>query len=93
MERNLVAWVGQVLIRRVLSLTPMQNPHMPTYRTSNIHLDILMGRDEAIEPADFMTPSKHRVLPNHTMRTNACSGGDLTIPLSVHAEMQKRRGM
>ncbi|KIP05787.1 hypothetical protein PHLGIDRAFT_19616 [Phlebiopsis gigantea 11061_1 CR5-6] len=60
MERNLVSW----------------NPHMPTYRSSNIHLDILMGRDETIEPADFMTPS-----------------GDLTIPLSVHADMQKRRGM
>ncbi|KAF8213686.1 proteasome maturation factor UMP1 [Mycena galopus ATCC 62051] len=29
------------------------NPHMPTLPQSNVHLDILMGRDETIEPADI----------------------------------------
>ncbi|KAK7468486.1 hypothetical protein VKT23_002992 [Stygiomarasmius scandens] len=28
------------------------SPHMPALPQSNIHLDILMGRDETIEPAD-----------------------------------------
>ncbi|KAF9243744.1 proteasome maturation factor UMP1, partial [Melanogaster broomeanus] len=29
------------------------NPHMPGMGQGNIHLDILMGRDETLEPADF----------------------------------------
>lgn len=28
-------------------------PHLPTMPYSNLHLDILMGRDETIEPADI----------------------------------------
>ncbi|PFH54699.1 hypothetical protein AMATHDRAFT_239 [Amanita thiersii Skay4041] len=28
-------------------------PHIPVLPRSNIHLDILMGRDESIEPADL----------------------------------------
>uniref|UniRef100_A0A0W0F9T9 Proteasome maturation factor UMP1 n=1 Tax=Moniliophthora roreri TaxID=221103 RepID=A0A0W0F9T9_MONRR len=28
------------------------NPHMPALPQTNIHLDILMGRDETIEPGD-----------------------------------------
>lgn len=30
-----------------------QNPHMPAFPQSNLQLDILMGRDETIEPADI----------------------------------------
>ncbi|KAI0685261.1 proteasome maturation factor UMP1 [Cytidiella melzeri] len=33
------------------------NPHMPALRTTNVHLDILMGRDEFLEPGDFMMPA------------------------------------
>ncbi|KAI6005021.1 proteasome maturation factor UMP1 [Pisolithus orientalis] len=29
------------------------NPHMPALQRSNIHLDILMGRDETLDPSDF----------------------------------------
>ncbi|ESK98175.1 hypothetical protein Moror_354 [Moniliophthora roreri MCA 2997] len=29
-----------------------RNPHMPALPQTNIHLDILMGRDETIEPGD-----------------------------------------
>ncbi|KAF7310492.1 hypothetical protein HMN09_00591700 [Mycena chlorophos] len=29
------------------------NPHMPVFPQSNLHLDILMGRDETIEPVDI----------------------------------------
>ncbi|OAX43636.1 proteasome maturation factor UMP1 [Rhizopogon vinicolor AM-OR11-026] len=35
--------------RRIVSA----NPHMPAMPQSNIHLDILMGRDETLDPADF----------------------------------------
>ncbi|KAI0074800.1 proteasome maturation factor UMP1 [Panus rudis PR-1116 ss-1] len=39
------------------------NPHMPTYKTSNIHLDILMGRDETLDTCDFMMPSSELQQP------------------------------
>jgi len=39
------------------------NPHMPALPQSNIHLDILMGRDETIEPVDFMTGSAEVAQP------------------------------
>ncbi|KAF8640595.1 hypothetical protein AX17_000257 [Amanita inopinata Kibby_2008] len=39
----------RLLMERKLVAT---NLHMPVLPQSNIHLDILMGRDEAIEPAD-----------------------------------------
>ena len=50
-----------------------------------------MGRDETVEPADFM--SEYIISSDYRMDAHACIGGDLTTPLSVHAEMQKRRGM
>ncbi|KIJ68830.1 hypothetical protein HYDPIDRAFT_173459 [Hydnomerulius pinastri MD-312] len=36
-----------------------QSPHIPGMPHSNIHLDILMGRDEMIEPADFFLGLEH----------------------------------
>ncbi len=39
-----------------LNMSAPQNPHMPILPQSNLHLDILMGRDETLECADFMTP-------------------------------------
>ncbi|KAI0369997.1 proteasome maturation factor UMP1 [Pilatotrama ljubarskyi] len=33
-----------------------QNPHMPALPQSNLHLDILMGRDETLDCPDFMVP-------------------------------------
>jgi len=35
--------------RRIVS----SSPHMPAMPQSNIHLDILMGRDETLDAADF----------------------------------------
>lgn len=59
MERSIVSFVSVTVLHRggasVAHALSMQNPHMPTYRTTNVHLDILMGRDETVEPADFMT--------------------------------------
>ncbi|KAH8101636.1 proteasome maturation factor UMP1 [Cristinia sonorae] len=37
--------------------TIAMNPHMPAFTTSNIHLDVLMGRDETLDTADFMMPT------------------------------------
>ncbi|KAL4243909.1 Proteasome maturation factor Ump1 [Abortiporus biennis] len=39
------------------------NPHMPALKTSNVHLDVLMGRDETIECADFMMPANELQQP------------------------------
>ncbi|KAH9947400.1 proteasome maturation factor UMP1 [Amylocystis lapponica] len=39
------------------------NPHMPALPQSNIHLDILMGRDETLECADFMTGATETAQP------------------------------
>lgn len=54
MERKIVAAVRSC-DRDTLSAnsTCAQNPHMPGMGRSNIHMDILMGRDETLDPADF----------------------------------------
>ncbi|KIM84723.1 hypothetical protein PILCRDRAFT_96799 [Piloderma croceum F 1598] len=52
LQRNiegLHAPVRLLMERKIVS----SNPHMPELPQSNIHLDILMGRDECLEPADF----------------------------------------
>ncbi|TCD69949.1 hypothetical protein EIP91_005538 [Steccherinum ochraceum] len=33
------------------------NAHMPAFSTSNVHLDVLMGRDETLDTVDFMMPN------------------------------------
>jgi len=35
----------------------VQNPHMPAMAQSNIHLDILDGRDETLDVTDFFRMS------------------------------------
>ncbi|KAI0770931.1 proteasome maturation factor UMP1 [Trametes elegans] len=40
-----------------------QNAHMPAVPQSNLHLDILMGRDETLECADFMMPASETKQP------------------------------
>ncbi|KAJ2985959.1 hypothetical protein NUW54_g9962 [Trametes sanguinea] len=39
------------------------NPHMPVLPQSNVHLDILMGRDEVLDTADFMMPASEMSQP------------------------------
>ncbi|KAJ3485501.1 hypothetical protein NLI96_g4917 [Meripilus lineatus] len=39
------------------------NPHMPALPVTNVHLDVLMGRDETLECADFMMPSSELAQP------------------------------
>ena len=59
MERKIVIHVRPrptlpMLFLRRLHSCALQNPHMPILPQSNLHLDILMGRDETLECADFM---------------------------------------
>jgi len=59
MQRNIYgmhAPVRMLMERKLVGYSP----HMPALRTSNIHLDILMGRDETLECADFMMPASER---------------------------------
>ncbi|KAI0063121.1 proteasome maturation factor UMP1 [Artomyces pyxidatus] len=53
MERDLYgihAPMRKLMERKIVSF----NPHMPAMPQSNIHLDILMGRDETLDMPDFM---------------------------------------
>src|ERR1700722_14900921 len=52
MERKAVAFVRSLPSFQSLLITVEKNPHMPALPQSNLHLDILMGRDETIEPVD-----------------------------------------
>ncbi|KAF8139874.1 proteasome maturation factor UMP1-domain-containing protein [Boletus edulis] len=58
MLRNLygVHAPGRLLMERKIVAA---NPHMPGMGGSNIHLDILMGRDETLDPADFFLGCLH----------------------------------
>ena len=56
MERQIVGYVGSSYSFEWACLTEPQNPHMPALRVPNIHMDILMGRDETLDTTDFMTP-------------------------------------
>ncbi|KAH9177026.1 proteasome maturation factor UMP1 [Lactarius sanguifluus] len=55
MERKIVSYVGFLSFFRGQTDSTAQNPHMPAMPRSNIHLDILEGRDETLDVADFFT--------------------------------------
>ncbi|KZV81612.1 proteasome maturation factor UMP1 [Exidia glandulosa HHB12029] len=74
LQRNIYglhAPVRQLMERRLVS----ENPHMPGLGNVNIHLDILMGRDETLDVADFFGGA-----------LDVESG-----PLDVRGEMERRR--
>ncbi|KAI0044361.1 proteasome maturation factor UMP1 [Auriscalpium vulgare] len=51
-ERNIYglhAPMRQLMERKIISV----NRHMPAFPQSNVHLDILMGRDETLDVTDF----------------------------------------
>jgi proteasome maturation protein len=54
MERKIVSRVRRYSTLHTIALIPVQNPHMPAFPQSNLHLDILMGRDEILDTPDFM---------------------------------------
>lgn len=74
---------------------------MPALPQSNIHLDILMGRDEALECADFMMPgmyihcslSHSCCLPISPAYPFVLAASELAQPLDIHADMEKKLRM
>jgi len=42
-----------MLVEVDATLTRHQNPHFPALPQSNVHLDILMGRDTTLDVGDF----------------------------------------
>jgi hypothetical protein len=53
MERKIVQPVRLPVFKgMIIANTPRQPPSFPGMPQSSLHLDILMGRDELIEPAD-----------------------------------------
>ena len=57
MERKLVSYVRLMLSQLILQYPhacTAQNPHMPTMKRSNVHLDVLRGTDEILDVTDFM---------------------------------------
>ncbi|KZV74765.1 proteasome maturation factor UMP1 [Peniophora sp. CONT] len=53
MHRNLygvAAPMMQLMERKLVSY----NPHMPTMKRSNVHLDVLRGTDDTLDVTDFM---------------------------------------
>ncbi|EAU92948.1 hypothetical protein CC1G_03735 [Coprinopsis cinerea okayama7 len=63
MQRNVY---GVAAPMRLLMERKLVNTHPSPFSTSNIHLDILMGRDEIIEPADiFQGPESNLPLDLH----------------------------
>lgn len=63
---------------------------MPELPQSNIHLDILMGRDESLEPADFFggaSPSS-----SYCSRVfNPSTAIECGPSMDIHADMEKKR--
>lgn len=63
MERKLVSQVRSVMRACIVPHSSRhlcsQNSHMPALSQSNLHLDILMGRDEMLECPDFMMPGMY----------------------------------
>lgn len=69
---------------------------MPAFSTSNIHLDVLMGRDESLDTADFMMSSTFMSLLLIELGTDLCIsivGAELRQPLDIHGEMEKKLRM
>lgn len=66
---------------------------MPAHRTSNVHLDILMGRDESLDTIDFMMPCTCTQHMRALRLVNGSTASDLRQPLDIHAEMEKKLRM
>lgn len=64
---------------------------MPGLTPSNLHLDILMGRDEAIEVVDIFGGAYLRL--QYLLRTSTpfTIGMEAGPPLDFHKEMEQRR--
>lgn len=100
MERKLVGYVcfsPKIYNQpRVSYGLPMpQNPHMPALKTSNVHLDVLMGRDEAVECADFMMPGMSILISTvaFLMFSDVILASEMTPSMDIHADMERKLRM
>lgn len=70
---------------------------MPALSQSNLHLDILMGRDEMLECPDFMMPGMSSSARIHFLvsQTNVLDllAAELRQPSDIHADMEKKLRM
>lgn len=59
--------------------------------SSNLHLDVLMGRDETIEPADvFLGELLLSPPPSITFQAHGLSGMETSNPLDIHKAFEKK---
>ncbi len=76
MERKIVSHVGLELLPLAIMdssrIFAVQNPHMPAMPQSNIHLDILEGRDETLDVTDFFRMSFSMCIPSTAYSLPAC---------------------
>ena len=71
-----------------------QNAHMPILPQSNLHLDILMGRDETLECADFMAPGASLPPRNPSDKLKAIPvASEMAQPMDIHADMERKLRM
>lgn len=66
-----------------------QNPHLPAFAQSNLHLDILMGRDETIGPADVFFGKETDHIPQSPL-LRLLSGMEHGPSFDVHAKLEKQ---
>lgn len=55
---------------------------------SNLHLDVLIGRDEAIEPVDVFGGKV--IILSCPLNTNRLEGMETSLPLDTHKDMEKK---
>ena len=67
--------------------------HMPALPRSNVHLDILMGRDEMLDVHDVFLGAQALVAQNLRRILTFCSGREDAPPLDIHAEMERKLRM
>lgn len=77
---------------KLVNSLPIQNPHMPGLydNDTNLALDILMGRDETIEPADIFSSTSPNISPINLSLTHPVDV-DIKQPMNLHTEMEKKR--
>jgi proteasome maturation protein len=66
-----------------------QDAYLPAKQKSNLHLDILMGRDEMIEPADIFGGACHlcRIGQCHAISISGLETGN---QMDIHREMERK---
>jgi proteasome maturation protein len=66
---------------------------MPALPDSNLHLDILMGRDETIVPADIFGGELYISSLLQLCIHALCSGMEDAPPQNIHRDMEKKLKM